>query len=251
MSAIFITGTDTGVGKTLVTAVLALSLRQTGRDVGVLKPFATGCNVVDGELVSDDAIFLKEALGLKDSLSDICPIRFEEPLAPLVAARRAGVDSRDWPPKVDKALQKLKKRHEFIVIEGVGGVAVPVCDVDDEVWTVADFISAWDIPSIVVARRTLGTINHTLLTAKTTPNFRGIVFNDAATVPVDDLAAQTSPEFIGDLGFTILGQIDYSTDLSAKRLESVAKGLDLDWEEILCPRIATPTGYDFEFEELE
>ena len=251
MSAIFITGTDTGVGKTLVTAIVALSLRQSGRDVGVLKPFATGCDLVNGELVSQDAVFLKEALGLKDSLSDICPIRFEEPLAPLVAARRAGVETRSWPPKVDKALQKLKKKHEFIVIEGVGGVSVPVCDVDDEVWTVADFIAAWEIPAIVVARRTLGTINHTLLTAKTTPNFAGVIFNDAITVESDDLAAQTSPEFLGQLGLPILGQIEFSTDLGRQRLESVAGSLNLDWETILNPKVPAVSEYDYEYDDLE
>ena len=235
MNALFVTGTDTGVGKTLATAILALSLRATGRSVAVLKPFATGAQLEGGEWIAEDARFLREALDSRQKLAEISPICLAEPLAPLVAARRAGIDTQKWPQIADKALQKLRKKYDFVVIEGVGGVLVPVCEVDDELWTVADFISAWGAPAVVVARRTLGTLNHTLLTARETPNFAGVLFCDAAPVAPDDLAAQTSPDFLAQMGLPVWGHIPFQSDLSAANLQNIARDLSLDWEAILNP----------------
>lgn len=227
MNTIFVTGTDTGVGKTLVTALVALHLRATGLRVGVLKPFATGCDVTPNGLVAQDALFLCEALGLNDSPDIICPMRLEEPLAPLVAARRAGVDTQDWPHQADQALRALQKRYDFVVVEGVGGIAVPICEVDDEVWTVADLIQAWQMPTLVVARRTLGTINHTLLTIRAAPNFAGLIFNDSEPIAESDVAAQTSPDFLSELGHFVCGYVPYLPTLGPDTLRELAASLRL------------------------
>ena len=104
---LFITGTDTGVGKTLVTALLALRFRQNGRSVGVCKPFASGCAWRDGALQSDDAVWLKRVLALQESLAQINPLALEEPLAPLVAARRAGLSTSDWRERALSAISAL------------------------------------------------------------------------------------------------------------------------------------------------
>ena len=228
MTSLFITATDTDVGKTLVTALVALHLRARGQNVGVFKPFATGGAMQNGALVSPDALWLRAVLGLSDSLEEISPLVLEEPLAPLVAARRAQTDTANWPQIADKALRKLQKKYDVVVVEGVGGVAVPVCEVDGEVWTVADFIQAWDVPALVVARRTLGTINHSLLTLRATPNFAGLIWNDASFVDEADLSAQTTPAFFEELDVPIRGIIPFLSDKNAATLEKIAATLDLE-----------------------
>src|SRR5690606_5011568 len=87
---LFITGTDTGVGKTYVAAIIARSLRIAGFRVGVYKPAASGCRVDGAELTSDDALDLWEAAGRPGSLDEVCPQRFLAPLAPHLAARAEG-----------------------------------------------------------------------------------------------------------------------------------------------------------------
>jgi dethiobiotin synthetase len=154
MPGYFITGTDTGCGKTYVTLRLAQQLLADGHDVGVMKPFSTG---PAGE---DDARLLKKKLKLKDPLRLINPIHLQAPLAPLVAAklerRTLNVES------IAQAFRTLSKRHEIVLVEGVGGVLVPLT----EKLVVADLIKKLKLPAIIVARARLGTINHTLLTVE-------------------------------------------------------------------------------------
>lgn len=126
MKSLFVTGTDTDVGKTVATALLVCHLQNRGIDVGVMKPFATGCVRVDGELQSSDAIFLRAATGVNDELELINPCRWEEPLAPMVAARRAGNQNWDALGACESAYRELAQRHECVVVEGVGGWLVPL-----------------------------------------------------------------------------------------------------------------------------
>lgn len=176
MSGVFVTGTDTGVGKTVVAAALAAFLRRRGVSVGVMKPFATGAVEENGELLSEDARFLRWAAGIDDPLSLVNPICFAEPLAPAVAAERAGI-SVDL-ERVRNAFAELKRRYEFLVVEGVGGLAVPVTSIH----LLADLRELFSLPLWVVARPTLGTINHTVLTVHFAQRYgwevQGIVVND-------------------------------------------------------------------------
>jgi dethiobiotin synthetase len=220
-ASLFIAGTDTGVGKTLVTALIALKLRQAGVDAGVMKPFASGCGRVGAELVSEDAVFLKTATGVADDLDLINPIRLEEPLAPLVAARRAGVDTSGWKAQIREAYLELRRRHECVLVEGVGGLLVPVGEENGAVWTCVDLITEWMLPVTLVARRRLGTINHVLLTASVPlpppARFESLIFCDAEPVPVGDVAAETSPDLLAEItGLPIWGRIPH--------LESVEPG---------------------------
>ncbi|MCX6353850.1 MAG: dethiobiotin synthase [Candidatus Aureabacteria bacterium] len=155
---LFITGTDTGVGKTVVTALLASLLIRHGRDVGVMKPVASGGVEKEEGLRSQDLIFLRERLRLTDPEELINPVCFREPLAPAIAARREGreVDLGI----LDKAYEQLKRSHEFLLIEGIGGLLVPLRDR----FAVADLALRWETPVLVVASPRLGTINHTCLT---------------------------------------------------------------------------------------
>lgn len=227
MKSLFITGTDTGVGKTLVTALIALHLQARGIDVGVMKPFASGCEKVNGELVSEDALFLKEATGIDDELELINPVRFEEPLAPLVAARRAGCGSQDFMAQVVPAFEELKRRHECVLVEGVGGLLVPIQESSNGLMTCVELASALELPVAVVARSTLGTINHTVLTCRhplpAPSQFLGLIFCDAQPIEEDDVAAMTSFSVVAEMtGLSVWGQVPYLTDLSRSSLEHAA-----------------------------
>jgi dethiobiotin synthetase len=150
----FVSGTDTGVGKTVVGRALVRALRERGVDVGVLKPIETGV----GDAGPLDAIALRDAAGVGDPLDDICPQRFALPAAPTVAAAAEGrsVDLG----AVQRAFARIGERHDFVIAEGAGGLLVPAADGV----TMADLAARLALPVIVAARAALGTINHTLLT---------------------------------------------------------------------------------------
>lgn len=153
-AGVFITGTDTGVGKTVAGCAIAEALRRRGIDVGVMKPIETGVGA-QGPL---DAIALIEAAGVNDPIELVCPQRFELPAAPNVAAAREG-HSVDV-PAIRAAFQALRARHAFLLVEGAGGLLVPIASD----FTMADLMAEMELPILVVARGTLGTVNHTLLT---------------------------------------------------------------------------------------
>jgi dethiobiotin synthetase len=153
-----ITGTDTGVGKTFFSCGLAALLRANGYRVGVMKPAETGCVVKDGQLFPDDAWRLKAASGCAEPLERICPYRLSEPLAPSIAADRAGVKI-----DIDHLLTvcgEISAKHDVTLVEGAGGLMVPLA----ASFTFADFARIAKLPVVVVAANKLGVINHLLLT---------------------------------------------------------------------------------------
>jgi dethiobiotin synthetase len=151
---IFVTGTDTGVGKTLVACALVRALRARGCDVGVMKPAETGVGPA-GPL---DALALREAAGSEDPLDDVCPVQLALPAAPTVAAEHAGTEVDLG--AIRAAWRRVRARHDFVVVEGAGGLLVPLA----KDFTMADLAAELGLPVAVVARAALGTINHTLLT---------------------------------------------------------------------------------------
>ena len=221
---LFISGTDTGVGKTVVTALLALRLRQLGRSVGVCKPFASGCEWRNETWQNEDAVWLKSVLGLGESLAQINPIALQEPLAPLVAARRAGISTVHWRGQARAAIDELAARYDVVLVEGVGGLEVPIGEDTRGIWTAREFAAALDCPIVLVARRALGTLNHTLLSVKAAPRVEALVFNDAAFVDSDDVAAQTNVSILREMtGLPVWGEVPFVADkTNAATLESVA-----------------------------
>lgn len=217
-NGIFITGTDTEIGKTVIAGGLAAALKASGADVGVMKPIATGgmCpapsrNEIGGEvkarLVSEDAIFLKHAARVDDDLDLINPICLREPLAPSVAAEIEGlqIDLK----KVDAAFDQLRQKHEFMVVEGVGGIAVPI----QGDFLVAHLAQRFNLPVLVVARPNLGTINHTFLTVEFARAFNleihGIVLNRLRE-DIEGLAEKTNSAEISRLtNLPILGIVPF------------------------------------------
>jgi dethiobiotin synthetase len=178
---IFITGTDTGVGKTISTAVIAMILRDHGVKVGVMKPVTSGCINIDGRLVSEDAELLKWASSTTAPDADIAPYRLTAPVAPSLSATLDGVSICF--STIRAAYQRLAAFHDFVLVEGAGGLMVPLV----ENLLVSDLIGYLDLPSLVVARPNLGTINHTLMTCFCAQQMgietKGIIVNNYPEIP--------------------------------------------------------------------
>lgn len=224
MKGIFITGTDTGVGKTYVGACIAAALRGKGIDVGVMKPAETGCRLRRGEPVPADALVLMRAAGIADPLELVNPFRFLAPLAPLVAAERDGKRLRLR--TIVTAYRELEQRHEFMIVEGAGGVLVPLTA--DKSYR--DLAALLGLPVLIVARPGLGTINHTLLTIealrrKNIP-LAGIVINYVAPRS-SGLAERTNPAVIERLsGVPILGIVRHGRNSVSGIIRRLVPGAD-------------------------
>ena len=187
---IFIIGTDTGVGKTFIACGIAAALKSCGVDVGVMKPAESGCRVKNGGLVPADSLRLMTAAGVADSLSLVNPYRFGKPLAPAIAAELEGKDVSVG--RIMKAYAALSRRHDFMIVEGAGGIMVPL----SKKALFLDLAGSLGLPVLIVARPGLGTINHTLLTVEALRNreipIAGIVVNHS-TDAKPGLSEKTNP----------------------------------------------------------
>lgn len=178
MPALFVTGTDTAVGKTMVTSAIAAYLSsKKNMDVGVMKPFEAGLILRGKDLLPWDAISLKEASGSHDDMALINPYAFEAPLSPLAASEEENIHI-DL-EMLDRIYQSLLKKHEILLVEGAGGVLVPI----RKDFFFVDLIKRWNVPVIIVSRLGIGTINHTLLTLRYLKNegirVAGVILNDS------------------------------------------------------------------------
>lgn len=213
---LFITGTDTGVGKTIVTAALARALRLRGVRVGVMKPVTSGCVERNGELVSEDAELLAWAAGIECD-EDVAPYRLREPIVPVEAAERDGI--RISFSNILEAYRRLAAQYDFILVEGAGGLMVPLSGG----LLVADLVKQLELPLLVVARPDLGTINHSVLTCFAAGQMgidvKGVVVNRFHANP--GLAERGASHQIGSLcGAPILGIWD---DLPGSQEEIVER----------------------------
>jgi dethiobiotin synthetase len=177
-SGLFITATDTGVGKTYVTALIARALGTAGRRVGAYKPVCSGAEVAaDGTVFWSDVATLTDAIGGGFESQRVCPICFQAPLAPNVAARREHATINF--ESLCEGARWWQARVEILLVEGVGGLLCPLTDGE----TIADLAVSLNYPLLIVARLGLGTINHTLLTVEAARsrylNVAGIVLNEA------------------------------------------------------------------------
>jgi dethiobiotin synthetase len=207
MRGLFITGTDTGVGKTYVAALIAAELRAAGRAVGVYKPAASGCRIVDGRLVSDDALALWNAAGRPGTLEQVCPQMFAAPLAPHLAARAEGrtLDAA----LLRSGLEAWRGACDIVLVEGAGGLLAPLGDNE----SVADLARDFGFPLVIVARNALGTINHTLQTLVAADvhcsrlPVAGIVLNNPEPRPDDPSVASNRSELVRRAGVPILAEV--------------------------------------------
>lgn len=200
---IFVIGTDTGVGKTIISCSLAWKLSKKINRVCVMKPFATGSRIYSKKYRSEDVSKLTNSIGLEENDREINPFYYQFPCSPYMAAKIL----KQKPPSLNYALKKFKllsEKYDFIVVEGIGGLLVPL----NKKNTLADFIKLVDLEVLIVSLPRVGTINHTLLTVKecirNNITIRGIIINRMPN-KIDTIQGQT-PQYLKLLtGIPILG----------------------------------------------
>ena len=208
---IFITGTDTGVGKTIVTAAVAAAFTAHGVNTGIMKPITTG--EAERSTGLSDPDWLVSAMGVTDPPDLIMPYRFRTAAAPLIAAARDGRAIE--PARIIGALQALSARHDCVVVEGIGGVLVPVTP---DLFVV-DLARQMGLPVLVVARTSLGSINHTLLTLECLRSrgvpILGLIFNNPARPPSVPDESDTIQTILRVSGLRSFGELPYCEGLPA------------------------------------
>lgn len=220
ISGIFVTGTDTGVGKTVVSAALALFLRRRGLEVGVCKPVETG--VADPSALGPDATLLKWAAASSDPPEAICPCRLRAPLAPSMAASREGV--RIAPSDLSDAVHTVSQGKDFVIVEGAGGLMVPI----NGGFLIADLAKNLGLPLLIVCRPGLGTINHTLLTVLAARGMEiplaGFIVNGMPDHPGE--AEEAAPHALASLASAdLLGVLPRVEGDEQERVETLASGI--------------------------
>jgi dethiobiotin synthetase len=233
--ALLVTGTDTGVGKTLVAGAIGAWFRRRAFRVSVLKPCATGCIHRREGLVSEDAEFLAHCANARFPLDVICPQCYAEPLAPAVAAERAH-KPLDW-EAIDRSITAMSAESDVMIVEGVGGLMVPM----DAKHTFRDVAVWMNVPTVVVARPGLGTINHTLLTINSLREanipIAGVVINryppDSASI-----AEETNPRAIEKWGKVPVLCLVPEDKLGGLQLpDGIVAAIDtVDWEKLIVRR---------------
>ena len=218
MKSLFVAGTDTDVGKTYVTAGLAITLRKMGVDVGIMKPFAAGTAQKKG-YKSEDVEILSNAAQVNDPENLVNPQFFRIPASPYTAWKNLKIK-----PKINSVLsayKKLSKLHSMLLVEGMGGVMTPIL----KDYFVTDLIKDMKIPSIIVTRSRVGTVNHTIMTVKMCQKYKipikGIIINDF------DSDGYKIKELTRDLknltGVPILGSIPFIKDMSDSSMNKIFK----------------------------
>jgi len=210
----FITGTDTGVGKTVTTACLLSLYRKHRLNVGVMKPVETGVDPECSSSANSDARFLMEIAQCSDPLSQVCPVRLKTPASPFQAAE---IENR--PIEIDRILNsfhQLADKHDHLLVEGVGGLLVPI----KSDYLVCDLIRDLGLPLLVISRNALGTLNHTLLTLRAAQQagipIRGVILNRTEAGEKNAIE-QGHAEIITKLsGVPVLGEIPFLGQISEK-----------------------------------
>ncbi|MFN2747781.1 MULTISPECIES: dethiobiotin synthase [unclassified Bacillus (in: firmicutes)] len=217
MKGFFVTGTDTEIGKTVISCGLAAVLKEQNIDVGVFKPFLSGISRTHPD---SDTSLLKKMSQTALSHEDISPFAYQEPLAPYVASKLEGKTA--GMEEVMNHWKKIKDRHDCFIVEGAGGIAVPL----GKDYLVSHLIKALQLPAVIVARPDLGTINHTYLTVQYAKSIGirliGIVINGISVRPGRD--EQTNPEMIETLcEVPVLGVTPKLEHLTAENMQNMIK----------------------------
>ena len=222
MKSLFITGTDTDIGKTYITAGLAVTLRKSGMDVGVMKPFAAGRAQKKG-YKSEDIVILSRAAMVCDPEKLVNPQFFKIPASPYTAWKTLKTK-----PKVSTILssfKKLTKLHDMILVEGMGGIMTPIL----KNYYVTNLIKEMKIPTVIVTRSKVGTVNHTIMTVKMCEKYKipikGIIINDFDKgYPIRELKRDLE----NLTGVKVLGSIPFIRDMSDTSLNRIfKKNIDL------------------------
>ena len=175
MKSLFITGTDTDVGKTYITAGLAITLRKMSIDVGVMKPFAAGVAQKKG-FKSEDVEILSNAAQINDSETLVNPQFFPISASPYTAWKKLKIKPKI--PLILSSFKKLSKKHDMMLVEGMGGTLTPIL----KNYYITNLIKDMKIPTVIVTRSKVGTVNHTLMTVMMCQKYKipikGIIINN-------------------------------------------------------------------------
>jgi len=223
LKSLFISGTDTDVGKTYVAAGLAVTLRRMGIDVGVMKPFAAGKAQKKG-FKSEDVEILADAAQVNDPENLLNPQFF-----PIAASPYTAWINLKIKPRISSVLSSFKtlsKIHSVMLVEGMGGIMTPIL----KNYFVVDLIKEMEIPTVLVTRTKIGTVNHTIMTVQMCKKYKipikGIIINDF------DSGGYNTRELARDLNslthVPVLGSIPFIKDMSDTSLYRIfKKNLDL------------------------
>ena len=223
MKSLFITGTDTDVGKTYVTAGLAVTLRKMGIDVGIMKPYAAGTPQKKG-FKSEDVEILSRAAQVSDPEDLMNPQFFKMAASPYTASKNLKVKVRV--KSVLSSFKKLSKLHSMLLVEGMGGIMTPIL----KNYFVTDLIKEMRIPTVIVTRTRVGTVNHTIMTCKMCEKYKipikGIIINNFDS---DGYTVKTLKRDLESLtGVPILGTIPFLDNLSDDSLyRNFKKNIDM------------------------
>jgi len=226
LKSIFITGTDTDVGKTYITAGIAVTLRKMGIDVGVMKPFAAGTAQKNG-FKSEDIEILSKAAKVNDPEKLVNPQFFPISASPYTAWKKLKIKPKI--PTILQSFRKLSNLHEMLLVEGMGGVMTPILNN----YYVTNLIKDMKIPTIIVTRSKVGTVNHTIMTVKSCEKFKipikGIIINN---FDKGYSIKQLKNDLEGLTGVPVLGSIPFLKDLRDASLYRIFKK-NIDFKSIL------------------
>lgn len=217
----FITGTDTGVGKTIIAGALIKTLGLMGLKAGGMKPIESGCSREGRVLIPFDGMFLKQTARMDEPISVITPCCFETPLAPLPASelelKKISI------PLIRNAFARLSLKYDAMVVEGIGGLLVPI----RKNYTVLDLAEELGLPLIVVAKPGMGTINHTMLTVNYALSqgldVAGVIVNYSMQ-PENSLAEKTNPKLLSQIcPVPVIGLFPYMKEITEEEIEKAAR----------------------------
>jgi dethiobiotin synthetase len=218
--AVFVTGTDTGVGKTVISAALAYHFASKGLNVGIMKPVETG--VTDISDLGPDAALLRWAAQSTDPADKISPYRFSLPASPHQAAQSA--KTKIDQEKILEAFNDVKAGKDIVLVEGAGGLMVPV----QGGFLMADLVKEMSIPALVVTQPQLGTLNHTLLTTFAAHTMGidlcGMIINRMPEKP--DEVASAAPHLLSSLASVdILGVLPEVTGIDKEKISLLSEAI--------------------------
>ena len=191
MKSLFVTGTDTDIGKTYVSAGIALALKKSGINVGIMKPLACGTKQKT-RFLSEDVSMLSDAANVNDPEDLVNPFFFPIPASPYTAAKN--LDIKINVDHILRCFKKLDEIHDVMLIEGIGGVMTPIL----RNYTIADLIKCLNANAIIVTSSKIGTVNHTIMTSNVCKNMKipvkGLIINnfDSTGYPIDELERDLS-----------------------------------------------------------